>query len=58
MPHHLICYHLIDGVNCLHDPVLEQLEVTQLHRIVYTVVLQVLVIETLLDEKHIKQIKC
>ena len=40
--------HLLNRVNGLHDPVLQELEVTELDRIVHAVVLQVLVAQTLL----------
>ena len=40
--------HLLNRVNGLHDPVLQELEVTELDRIVHAVVLQVLVPQTLL----------
>ena len=40
--------HLVNRVNGLHDPVLEELEVTEIDRIVHAVVLQVLVAQTLL----------
>ena len=40
--------HLLNRVNGLHDPVLQELEVTELDRIVHVVVLQVLVAQTLL----------
>ena len=40
--------HLVNRVNGLHDPVLEELEVTEIDRIVHAVVLQVLVPQTLL----------
>ena len=38
--------HLVNRVNGLHDPVLQELEVTELDRIVHAVVLQVLVAQT------------
>ena len=38
--------HLVNRVNGLHDPVLEELEVTEIDRIVHAVVLQVLVAQT------------
>ena len=40
--------HLVNRVDGLHDPVLQELEVTELDRIVHAVVLQVLVPQTLL----------
>ena len=40
--------HLVNRVDSLHDPVLQELEVTELDRIVHAVVLQVLVPQTLL----------
>ena len=40
--------HLVNRVDGLHDPVLQELEITELDGIVHTVVLQVLVPQTLL----------
>ena len=40
--------NLVNRVDGLHDPVLQELEVTELDRIVHAVVLQVLVAQTLL----------
>ena len=40
--------HLVNRVDSLHDPVLQELEVTELDGIVHAVVLQVLVPQTLL----------
>ena len=40
--------HLVNRVDGLHDPVLQELEVTELDRIVHAVVLQVFVPKTLL----------
>ena len=40
--------HLVNRVDGLHDPVLQELEVTELDGIVHAVVLQVLVAQTLL----------
>ena len=40
-------FHLVDGVDGLHDPVLEELEVAELDRIVDAVILQVLIFRRL-----------
>ena len=39
-----VCTHLINGVDGFHDPVLEELEVAELDRVVHAVVLEVLVV--------------
>ena len=41
--------HLVDGVDSFHDPVLQKLEVAELHRIVHAVVLQVFIPKALLS---------
>ena len=44
----LLTAHLVDRVNSFHDPVLQKLEIAQLHRIVHAVVFQVFVPKTFL----------
>ena len=50
--------HLVNRVNGLHDPVLQDLEVTELDRIVHAVLLQVLVAHTLLCSGQVANPNC
>ena len=45
----MLTAHLVDRVDSFHDPVLQKLEVAELHRIVHAVVLQVFIPKALLS---------